>query len=83
MLLFGVCSLSACDVTLLPSWIRVAIIVRQHIPDLISDSCLVAIWFAGLLAGAPVASHKYEQTVIFRDTIFLAVHTHQSIGTHL
>ena len=37
MLLIGVYSLSACDVPLLPSWTKVAILVRQHIPDLISD----------------------------------------------
>ena len=28
---------SAGDVTLLPSWIRVAILARQPIPDLVSD----------------------------------------------
>ena len=37
MLLIGVCSLGAGNVTLLPSWIMVAILVTQPIPDLISD----------------------------------------------
>ena len=79
MLLIGVCSLSAGDVTLLPRWIRVAILVRQPILDLISDWFHIATFSARLNRSSWCIT--YDQTFILWDAIFLAVQTNQSIFT--